>query len=202
MLNNSPATRRLLFINIGIYLMTLIMPGPLYKLFALHDFGSHKFIAFQLLTYQFLHAIGPLHIIFNMMILVVFGSVVESKLGSARLTSYYLLSGVVAGLLHNLTIPDETLAIAYMKGTDVTLVGASGSVWGLLAMFALLVPNEKLYLFFLPVGIKAKWAVSAFFAIELLSAFIVRDNVSHFAHVGGALTGAAIYFYEKKRVTV
>jgi membrane associated rhomboid family serine protease len=69
-------------------------------------------------------------------------------------------------------------------------------------MFALLVPNEKLYLFFLPVGIKAKWAVYAFFAIELLSAFIVRDNVSHFAHVGGALTGAAIYFYEKKRVTV
>jgi len=199
MLRNSPTTRRLLSANLAIYLLTLFLPGPLYHFFALHNYGSDKFSPIQLVTYQFLHSTAPLHIIFNMMILVVFGAVVESRMGTPKMLRYYLACGVVAGLLHNLTISSEMLVLSAATGNDLTLVGASGSVWGILALFALMRPNEPLYMFFLPVAIRAKWVVAAFFAIELLSAFIVRDNVSHFAHVGGAMTGLAIFIYERKK---
>lgn len=199
MLRKSPATRRLLTINLAVYLLTLLVPGPLYRFFALHNYGSEKFSVAQLVTYQFLHSMSPLHIIFNMMILVVFGQVVESVIGAAKTLRYYLACGVAAGLLHNLTLSSDLVYYSAATGNDLTLVGASGSVWGILAIFALMCPNDPLYMFFLPVAVRAKWVVLAFFAVELVSAFVVRDNVSHFAHVGGALAGLAIFIYERKK---
>lgn len=192
-------TNKLILLNLCLYIITLLLPGLVYKLLALHTFDNKAFFAFQFISYQFIHDTGPLHILFNMMILYVFGTMVERHYGGSKLLYYYIFSGVIAGLLHNLTISDELMLYSYVRNQDLTLVGASGSIWGILALFTFLYPNEKLYLFFLPIGMKTKYLLPCFFAIEILSAFITDDNVSHFAHVGGALSGITLFYLDKKK---
>ncbi len=73
----------------------------------------------------------------------------------------------------------------------IGLVGASGSVFGLLVAFGLLFPNTELMLLFPPIPIKAKYLVSAYVVLELYMGYQMNpnDNVAHFAHLGGALIG-------------
>jgi membrane associated rhomboid family serine protease len=79
-------------------------------------------------------------------------------------------------------------------------VGASGSLFGLLAGFGMLFPNTELMMMFVPVPIKAKYFVLIYGAIELFSGFsrFEGDNVAHFAHVGGAIFGFLLIKYWKK----
>ncbi len=73
------------------------------------------------------------------------------------------------------------------------VIGASGSLFGLLLAFGMLFPNTLLYVYFL-VPIKAKWFVMIYGAIELISGIraSAEDNVAHFAHLGGMLFGFII----------
>ena len=74
---------------------------------------------------------------------------------------------------------------------NITMVGASGAIYGLLIGFGMLFPNEKLMLMFFPVPIRAKYFIPGLILIELflgVKNFEV-DNVAHFAHLGGALFG-------------
>lgn len=193
MLKDAPMVKYLLVANAAIYLLTLVMPGIFYGFFALHNFESDRYNPIQFLTYQFLHSPGPLHIIFNMMLLFVFGVFVEWSYGSRKFLLAYLLCGVAGGLLHNATLPEEMVIAHLIKGDDVTLIGASGSVWGMLATFALIRPNDRLNIFFLPVGVKSKWLILTFFVVEVLSALLIYDNISHYAHIGGAVAGVVFY---------
>ena len=72
---------------------------------------------------------------------------------------------------------------------DEATVGASGAVFGLLFGFGYLFPNIEMYIYFIPVPIKAKWVVAGYCFIELTQgvAHSAGDNVAHFAHLGGAL---------------
>lgn len=84
-------------------------------------------------------------------------------------------------------------------------IGASGAVYGILLAFGMLFPNAPLYLFFIPIPIKAKWMVIGMGAIELLiglsEAKGVSDGVAHFAHLGGMIFGFLILWYWKKNGT-
>jgi membrane associated rhomboid family serine protease len=73
------------------------------------------------------------------------------------------------------------------------IIGASGSLFGLLAAFGMLFPNRELYLYFF-IPIKAKWLVIGYGAIELFSGWKndPMDNVAHFAHIGGLIVGIII----------
>ena len=69
------------------------------------------------------------------------------------------------------------------------VVGASGSLFGVLLAFGMLFPNTLLYLYF-AIPIKAKYFVILYGAIELFSGFADKSsNVAHFAHLGGMLFG-------------
>lgn len=192
-------TGTLILINLILYVFTLLVPNLMYNIFALHTFGSQYYFMFQLITYQFIHDTGPLHILFNMMILYVFGSIVEKKYGPSKMLWFYLFSGVVAGILHNLTISDEKLFFSMIRNQQLTLVGASGAIWGIMTLFTFLYPNEKLYLFFV-LGVKTKFIIPIFFAIEVLSAIASSDNISHFAHIGGAIAGLILFFLDYKKI--
>ena len=74
------------------------------------------------------------------------------------------------------------------------VVGASGSLFGILLAFGMMFPNVNLYMIFLPIPIKAKDLVIGYGAMELFSAFQNNpgDNVAHFAHLGGMLFGFII----------
>ena len=190
-------TKKLIFVNLMVYLVTLLIPSIIYRFFALHMFDSMKYSSIQLLSYQFVHDTSPLHILFNMLMLLVFGSVVEKDF-PGKILQFYLISGLAAGVLHNLTVPEEMIMMSSVMNQDLTMVGASGAVWGILAIFVMRHPDEKLYPFFLPFGFKAKWIIGLFFLLELSSAFISGDNISHFAHVGGAVAGIILYLSNRK----
>jgi membrane associated rhomboid family serine protease len=81
--------------------------------------------------------------------------------------------------------------IQSLAGAVSPALGASGAIMGIFAAFGYLFPNTELYIMFIPVPVKAKWAMLGLAAIDLFGgvANISGDNVAHFAHLGGALTG-------------
>ena len=84
---------------------------------------------------------------------------------------------------------------------NTTVVGASGSVYGLLLAFGMTFPESLIYVYFL-FPIKAKWFVVIFGAIELFSGIRGADNVAHFAHLGGMLFGfILIKIWQKRKTT-
>ncbi len=76
------------------------------------------------------------------------------------------------------------------------VIGASGSVFGLLLAFGMMFPNSLIYVYF-AIPVKAKWFVMIYGAIELFSGFYNRpgDNVAHFAHLGGMVFGFLLLMY-------
>jgi len=170
------------------------------------------FQPYQIATHMFAH--GPIyHILFNMFALWMFGRILENVWGPKKFLLFYLVCGVGAAACHLLiqyfrceqllqvfqANPDDP-RISTMLGALSTAVGASGAIMGLLVAFAYLFPNTELYLMFIPVPIKAKWAVIGMAAIDLFGgvANLSSDNIAHFAHLGGAITGFILVFIWNK----
>jgi membrane associated rhomboid family serine protease len=80
------------------------------------------------------------------------------------------------------------------------VVGASGSVFGLLLAYGLLFPNNIIYIYF-ALPIRAKYFMILYGAIELFSgiANVPGDNVAHFAHLGGLITGFLLIQFWRHR---
>lgn len=83
-------------------------------------------------------------------------------------------------------------------------IGASGCIYGVLLAFAMIYPNVPMYLFFIPVPIKAKWMVLGYGVIEILMGVSDAvghgiDNIAHFAHLGGMIFGFIMIYYWKKK---
>ncbi len=78
------------------------------------------------------------------------------------------------------------------------IIGASGAVYGILLAFGMLFPNTEIYMMFIPIPVKAKWAVLIFGCIELYSGLAGSDNIGHFAHLGGMLFGFILIKYWQK----
>lgn len=76
------------------------------------------------------------------------------------------------------------------KILDEATIGASGAIFGVLAAYIYLFPNQKLYLYFI-LGVPAKWIGLVYFGWEIFSAFENNptDNIAHWAHIGGGLVG-------------
>jgi membrane associated rhomboid family serine protease len=151
------------------------------------------------------------HILFNMLTLWMFGRILENVWGAKRFLIFYLACGVGAALCHllvqHLRYDPEVVRQLYQAiatndqalydeaapkaGFLASAVGASGAVMGVMVGFAYLFPNTSLYIMFLPIPIKAKYAILGFIAIDLFGGVnpIAGDNIAHWAHLGGALTG-------------
>lgn len=138
-------------------------------------------VFWQLFTYMFLH--GALwHILFNMYALWLFGHILERVWGPKRFLIYYFFTGVGAGI--------TTVIVSLITGELSLSVGASGAIYGVLLAFAMLFPNQPLYLFFIPVPIPAKYAVLGLGVLAFLfSATGAFSSIGHLAHLGGLLFG-------------
>jgi len=102
-------------------------------------------------------------------------------------------------------VPEDTVdsVRSMIRAYGTPMVGASGAIFGIVAAFAVVYPNLPLYLFFIPIPIKAKYLVGGYFVIELFSGFtgtgiLGSHNVAHWAHVGGAVLGFLVMWYWKK----
>ncbi|RPJ80537.1 MAG: rhomboid family intramembrane serine protease, partial [Acidobacteria bacterium] len=147
-------------------------------------------------TYLFLHA-GFFHILFNMLTLWMFGVELERLWGTRFFLKYYFVTGIGAGVatifLAFLPLPgDMGASINQTLRTSIT-VGASGSIYGLLLAYALYFPDRPLYMFPIPIPIKAKYFVRILGGMALLSSMSGQQGgVANVAHLGGLVVG---YFY-------
>lgn len=182
--NFPPVVKWLIIVNAAVFAAQSFLDSQfaITARFALWPIGSPFFEPYQIFTHMFSHgSIG--HIFFNMFALWMFGKILENVWGSKRFLNFYLLCGIGAAVIH--------LAVQYFVGGDAPAVGASGAIMGVLVAFGYLFPNTELFILFIPFPIKAKWAVIGYVAIDLFGgiANFSGDNIAHFAHLGGALTG-------------
>ena len=210
-LQNIPVvTRNLLYVNILMFIATLINPSFMKDTFAMAFPLSTDFRWWQPITHMFMHD-GFWHIFFNMYSLVMFGMVVERALGTKRFIWFYLITGLGAVLLHTgvefLQVKQLLKEYAGVPAQTIYnsiphVLGASGAVYGVLVAFAMLYPEAKLTLIFPPITLDAKWWVIIFIGIELFTGVTgTQMGVAHFAHLGGALFGwLLIRYWRKKRV--
>jgi membrane associated rhomboid family serine protease len=186
MFPSSKTIKQLFYANIAIFAIGMLLQFigfPFYQLFAL--FPQEGFMPHQLITHQFLHG-GLLHLAFNMLALISVGALVEDYFGRNRFILFYLLSGLGAAFLH-----------MFMINSSIPMVGASGALYGVMVVFAILNPNELLY-FFGIIGIRAKYLIGGLFLMEVILGFASQgDGVAHFGHVGGGVTGTLLYFCSK-----
>lgn len=188
-----PATRALILINVGVFLLQLVAPDLLGNLFALWPAHTPLFRPWQLLTYGFLHDThGFAHILFNMFALFMFGPPLERYWGPRRMTFFYLVCVLAAGLTQ--------LAVQRSGYPVEPTVGASGGIFGVLLAFAWYFPRQKLFVIPIPVPIPAWLLVTVYGFLELFLGVTGREqNVAHFAHLGGMLGGALCILYWRAR---
>jgi membrane associated rhomboid family serine protease len=143
------------------------------------------FAVWQLFTYLFLHdPFGFGHILFNMLMLWMFGMDLERDWGTKRFLRYYFLCGIGAGIC-------DVVVNAAVGTLDTRTIGASGAIYGLLLAFGLLYPDRTVLMSLL-FPIKAKYFVIIMGAIAFLSSIgSSGSKVSNVAHLGGMLFGYA-----------
>lgn len=204
-----PIVKNLLIINVLVWIAQLIYDRGdgmltmwLTNKIALYPIGDPDFKPYQIATHMFAHAsyagnaiqyhIVFFHILFNMFGLYMFGRILENVWGAKRFLIFYLACGAGAAIAH--------LAMQYIMGGNAAAVGASGAVMGIFVAFAYLFPNTQLMIIPIPVPIKAKWVALVYILIDLFGGIgqMQGDNIAHFAHLGGALTGFIIVFFWNK----
>lgn len=201
-----PIVKNLIIINILVWvaqliydkengLLTMWLTGKI----ALFPVNDPSFMPYQIATHMFAHSsyspfgqIVFIHILFNMFGLYMFGRILENVWGAKRFLFFYLACGVGSAAAH--------LTMQYFMGGHAAAVGASGAVMGVFVAFGYLFPNTELMIIPIPIPIKAKWLVLVYIAIDLFGgvANISGDNIAHFAHLGGAITGFLIVFLWNK----
>ena len=207
-LQNIPVvTRNLLYVNLIMFVATLINPAFMKETFSMAFPLSTEFRWWQPLTHMFMHD-GFLHLFFNMYSLVMFGALVERTLGTRKFLWFYAITGFGAVLLHTgvqfmevqsllKEYPQEAAQSIYNSIPGI--LGASGAVYGVLVGFAMLYPHARLTLIFPPITLDAKWWVLIFVGIELFTGISgTMMGIAHFAHLGGALFGWLLIRYWRK----
>lgn len=134
-------------------------------------------------TSMFLHG-GLWHILVNMYMLYFFGSSVLRLVGTGRFLAVYFGGGVLGSILYILMAPDFA-----------TAVGASGAVFALGGVLAVMTPRVKVFIFPIPIPFSLWIAVIGGFLILSFA-----PGIAWQAHLGGLLVGLAAGYFFKKRI--
>jgi membrane associated rhomboid family serine protease len=146
---------------------------------------------YPLLTHMFLHG-GWFHLLSNMWILIIFGDNVEDRLGSGRYLTFYIIGGVVAGLVQSAIAPDP----------QIPSIGASGAIAAVLGAYILFYPRARVITLILLVifpwfiEIPAVIYLGIWFISQLFSGLASLGaqagqwgGVAWWAHIGGFVFG-------------
>jgi membrane associated rhomboid family serine protease len=138
-----------------------------------------RFYVWQLGTYLFLHG-GFFHILFNMLALWFFGKDLEDIWGTRRFLQFYFFCGVGAGLF-------VVLGNYLFGDPQIPTIGASGAIYGVLLVSAVLWPDRIIIFYIFP--IKLKYFVMILAAIAFFGIRDLNSGVSDIAHLSGMLFG-------------
>jgi len=193
----TPVVRWLLIANIAVFLIGyLAVPigGFLLNWFSVYPISIGTSLQlWRLVTYQFLH--GSLgHVFWNMFVLYFFGPMLERFWGSRKYLVFYLVCGAMGGVFYPI--------LAHIGWLDVgPLMGASGSILGMLAAAAILFPHMIVYVF----GVfPMKMSLLAIILAVMSVLSVLRPEVSgnaggEAAHLGGMIAGALYVLSENWR---
>ena len=184
-LARTPVVKWLLILNLGVFVLGLLL--DLRDAFeAVGCFTVEKgimgFQIWRFITFQFLHGDFG-HLLFNSIAIYFFGAFVEQQLRSRAFLAFYLLCGGAGALGY-------AVLVSINSDPDIGVVGASGGIFGILAVAALIAPDMRVQLLFPPVTLTMR-----LLAIIMLAwgAFVVlsggRNAGGEAGHLGGALAG-------------
>ncbi|SFM63373.1 rhomboid family intramembrane serine protease [Thermodesulforhabdus norvegica] len=181
------------------FLLYGLVPARYFRL----DVAVHFSLIEQIIPFfssMFLHG-GWLHLIGNMWTLYIFGDNVESALGHLRYFLFYLLSGLIAALIHLITNPLS----------PVPTVGASGAISGVMGAYMILYPRARvltlvpIFIFIQIVEIPAfvflgLWFILQFYSgtLSLLAGAQV-GGIAWWAHIGGFIGGIVLLRFFRVR---
>jgi membrane associated rhomboid family serine protease len=178
-------------INVVVFFMWHFLPLPfMMRHFAVSWVALEEGRYWVLLTSVFSHSF-LFHLLINMFVLYSFGRFLEQILGRQRFLTFYLVAGVIGSLSH------AVLSNYYIHQPEQAAVGASGAIAGLILLFSLLFPKEKILLFGI-IPVPALFGALGFIAFDLWG--LVEQSqggglpIGHGAHLGGAATGVVFYF--------
>jgi membrane associated rhomboid family serine protease len=148
-----------------------------------------------LLTSVFSHNM-LLHILINMLVLNSFGSLLEQVMGARRFLIFYLVAGVVSSLAHSM------VSALILGAPDLPALGASGAIAGLVLVFSLMFPSQKILLFGI-IPLPALWGALLFIGLDVWGLVAQAEGgglpIGHGAHLGGAFTGIIYYIFFLRR---
>ena len=148
-----------------------------------------RFFVWQLVTYLFLHG-GFMHILFNMLALWFFGKDLEDIWGTRRFLQFYFFCGIGAGLV--------AVLANYLFGNPTgATIGASGAIYGILLVCAVLWPDRIIIFYIFP--IKLKYFVMILGAIAFFGLRDLNSGVSEVAHLSGMGFGYVFLISSKRR---
>ncbi len=140
------------------------------------------FEIWRFLTAIFLHGSIP-HLLYNLLALALFGSILEKKIGGKKFLAVFFLSGIFANLISVNIYPSS--------------LGASGAVYGILGCLAILRPLMMVWSFGFPVPMfiaAILWVGGAVLGI------FIPSNVGHVAHLSGIFVGFLFGILLRKKV--
>jgi uncharacterized protein len=149
------------------------------------------------LTCMFMHG-GIFHLFANMLSLFFIGSLVERLLGHKRYFLFYLIAGLLSSLFF-------VFSSIFFGGFDTYAIGASGALFGLVGLLVLLTPNLPVYVMFIPIPIRMKYAgpgiLIALWLISIAPLAIGgnRIPIGNTAHLGGLVVGLIYGVYIKNK---
>ncbi len=169
------------------YLLQMVVPG-FTGMFNLDPTVAYS-QPWRFLTTIFLHG-HPGHLIINSLVLFMFGSILERKVGTKRYLKIFFVSGILASL--------SFVIFMNFRGATTPAVGASGAIFGIFAALAILAPEIRVLFFFLfPMGIRT--ALVIFAAYDLINLFLYAETslTASIAHLTGLVIG--VYYGYKIR---
>ena len=184
----SPTLKILIGTNVVMFLAQFVAPGLTWTFGLMPSAVTSQFKIWQLGTYMFLHA-GVFHVLFNMLALWMFGTELERTWGTRYFVKFYLLTGIGAAAL---TVLFSLLPFDVASGLRYSIViGASGSIYGLLLAYGLYFPDRPIYMY-LVFPIPAKYFVMIIGAIAFYSSLTDNGGVANATHLGGLVVGYAL----------
>jgi len=150
-----------------------------------------------LITSVFLHG-SVWHLLMNMISLMFIGSFLEKIIGKKRFIWLYLIAGVMGSVFYVLS------AVIFHQNLDMPALGASGAIFGVAAVLAVLTPKVPVYLMFIPIAMPLWLGVLIMLVGVWLLSAAVGLPIGNFAHLGGLIVGLIFGFYlrfkHKKKV--
>ena len=200
------------YLGLHFFMSENFMPHQLVTYMFMHGGLSHVFFnMFALFMFgRTLETVwGAKRFIIYYLVAGVGAALVQEAVGAARF--FPLAAGIppseaamvveegYAILQQHMNYADPVLA-AFNNVLNLPTVGASGAVYAILLGFGMLFPNDRIFIFPLPVPIKAKYFVIGYALIEFFLGTVGSpDGVAHFAHLGGMLFGFILIIYWRKK---